>query len=291
MTRVLPRLDAALLLRTVASRAALAQDGVSPKLFGRAPVLCKKYADVGMVLPGGLCQGTRCGVEEWYEARSSPGASCGGRASCQHSGSRAGAGRNVGEAGGVNPLLLPGRATSPSSRGDANGVRWPSVSDNVSASDGGVASGLRSPICARAWRARWRRCLVSSRGPGLIASPSVVRVGQETSKLCKPRGTHSETWKVARLFQPLLCTLLCTLLCWKDAGQGLSRKSALQPERNFVHPYRKRLRPTRGEAQPAKPPALQRMRRRPRPPRGQGHGRRAQGRREGNGRGASSIHM
>ena len=93
------------------------------------------------------------------------------------------AGRNVGEAGGVNPGVAScgsagaafppkaGDASRSSSRGDANGVHWLSVADYVSASDGLAASGLWRLICARAWTARWRRCLVSSRGPGLVASP------------------------------------------------------------------------------------------------------------------------
>eukprot|EP00439_Symbiodinium_sp_Y106_P055480 s3302_g7.t1 len=66
------------------------------------------------------------------QEHSSPGACWGGRASCQHGGSRAGAGSNVGEAG------------------DANGVSWLNVSGNVSPSDGGPVYGRRRPICARA---------------------------------------------------------------------------------------------------------------------------------------------
>ena len=118
----------------------------------RALQLAESRPGHAMALPslrGGLREGTRTGVEERHEQprKRLVYRVAGGRASSQISGARAGAGSDAGEAGGVNPgVASPGAvgAASPpkvgdasrsSSRGDAKGVCWLSVSDNVSASD------------------------------------------------------------------------------------------------------------------------------------------------------------
>ena len=86
---------------------------------------------------GGLCHCTCTGMEKWCEQPGTRLAWCLLGAGILP----AGAGSNVGEAGGVNPGVAspaspgaacpprPGDASRSSSRGDANGVCWLSVSD------------------------------------------------------------------------------------------------------------------------------------------------------------------
>ena len=69
---------------------------------------CQAYVAACVIAPApGWGSGTNS------QEHSSPGACWGGRASCQHGGSRAGAGSNVGEAGGVNPGMASPASHSP----------------------------------------------------------------------------------------------------------------------------------------------------------------------------------
>ncbi|OLP75640.1 hypothetical protein AK812_SmicGene44530 [Symbiodinium microadriaticum] len=142
----------------------------------------KTYTDVRVALPSmwHLCQRLlrRGGVAQTARNTArliSPGASCGGRASCQHSGSRAGAGSNVFRSPGIelggrascqdNGSALVSRSrcgesgergapkssgwTSP--RGEAKGVTALRASESV------TAASVSEPL---SWSSRWRVMLL-----------------------------------------------------------------------------------------------------------------------------------